>query len=370
MKTINWRNLIFFTSFTLVSLIGAPIYVYNFGLSLSEVLLSLFWIIATGLGITVGHHRLFAHRTFQASPLVVFLGLFFGAATFQESVLQWASQHRDHHKYADTEKDPYNIKQGFWYAHIGWILFRNHPICFDNVKDLMKNKMIVYQNKYYVAWAIAAGVITPLVFGILTGHFWGALFLSVFARVTFVHHGTFLINSAAHYFGKKTFDIQATARDNWIAALLTYGEGYHSFHHRFPSDYRNGYKWYHWDPSKWLIRVFEKIGWVSDLKRVSDFHIIAAKLAAEKDLAEHYLTNENHVAALSALKSRYEHIKSMLHTWEGHVREYGTLCTQLSDRSDAILKSAWKQAQSARLQFLTVRQQWVRFIQRPALSIR
>lgn len=367
---INWRNFIFFVSFFIIAVMGVPIYIYNFGVSASEIIFAVFWVFASGMGITIGYHRLFAHRTFKSHPVVVFLSLFFGAAAFEESALEWASQHRDHHRFVDTEKDPYNIMQGFWYAHIGWIIFRNHSINYENVKDLQKNKLIMHQDKHYVLWAVTAGVLTPLAIGALMGHFWSALMLSVFGRVTFVHHGTFLINSACHYFGKKTYDAFSSARDNWMTALLTYGEGYHSFHHRFPSDYRNGHKWYHWDPSKWTLSILSKFGLVSDLKCVSKFHILAARLIAEKDSAEHYLKNHQPdlaQTALNALKSRYEHLKEILNTWEIHVREYALLCSQLSNQSDAILRSTFERAQAARRQFLSVHDQWIRLIQKRTL---
>ena len=369
LQTINWRNFIFFVSFFIISVIGVPIYIYNNGVSASELILAAFWSVATGLGITFGYHRLFAHRTFKSHPIGVFFALFFGAAAFEESTLQWTSQHRDHHKYVDTDKDPYNIIQGFWYAHIGWILFRNHTISFENVKDLRANKLIVHQDKHYLLWAVGAGVITPLILGVITGHFLGALMLSVFGRITFVHHGTFLINSAAHYYGRKTYDAKSSARDNWMTAFLTHGEGYHSFHHRFPSDYRNGHKWYHWDPTKWFISALSKIGLATDLKRVSKFHILAARLIAEKELAESYIINHPHLAetALNTLKHQYEHLKEILNTWEIRVREYALLCSQLSNKSDAILRAASEQVQAAKHQFCTVREEWIRLIQKPAL---
>ncbi len=354
----------------MISVIGVPIYIYNYGVSAPLLTLTIFWAVATGMGITIGYHRLFAHKTFKSHPIVVFLGLFFGAAAFEESALEWASQHRDHHKYVDTPKDPYNIMQGFWYAHIGWILFRNHTINFENVKDLQQNKLVVHQEKNYVLWAVTAGVLVPLAIGALIGHFWGAALLAVFGRVTFVHHGTFLINSACHYFGRRTYDAQSSARDNWLAAVLTHGEGYHSFHHRFPSDFRNGHKWYHWDPSKWMISIFSKLGLVYDLKHVSKFNILAARLIAEKELAEGYIKNQSPdlaATALNALKSHYENLKDMLNTWEVQFREYANLCSQLSTQSDAILQSAFERAQSAKRQFLSVREQWIRLIQKRTL---
>ena len=133
---------------------------------------------------------------------------------------------------------------------------------------------------------MTAGVLFPVFLGALTGHALGAFLLSVCARLTLVHHATFCINSVCHTFGKPTYDPNATARDHWFVALLTNGEGYHSFHHRFPCDYRNGVRWYQWDPSKWAIALMVKAGWVSDLKMADERSInrawTAAKLASAR----------------------------------------------------------------------------------------
>lgn len=372
-RRINWRNFIFFAATFAVAVIGVPIYTYMCGLTGLDIGLFFFWVVTTGLAITLGYHRLFAHRTFQGHPVIVFLSLFFGAAAFEESALQWASQHRDHHRFVDTDRDPYNIKQGFFYAHIGWILFRNHLIYYDNVKDLQRNKLVMHQHRHYVLWALFAGVVLPAAFGLLVGqNILAALLISVVGRMTFVHHGTFLINSVCHYFGKPTYDIRISAKDHWLAALLTNGEGYHSFHHRFPSDYRNGVRWYHWDPTKWLIALFARLGLATDLKRVSTFHILAARLAAEKEAVEHYLKDQPHLiqhAALEALKIRYDRLKLVLHTWEMHVKEYALLYSQLSNKSDALIRSALERVQDARKQFLSMREQWRRFVHEPALSL-
>src|SRR3989338_8891242 len=293
-NTIKWRNFLFFTITFAVSIIGVPIYIYAHGITAADVILFGFWSTITGLSMTVGYHRLLAHRAFKAHPFLIFLSLFFGAGAFEESALQWTSQHRDHHKYVDTERDPYNIKQGFFYAHIGWILFHNHAIDYSNVKDLQKNKLIMHQHNHYVLWAVTAGVLLPALIGMLTGHLSFFCLISVVGRITFVHHGTFFINSVCHYFGKATYDIHISAKDHWLVALITNGEGYHSFHHRFPSDYRNGYKWYHWDPSKWLIALLARIGFAQDVKWVSQFSILAARLIAEKEAMELYLSAHPH----------------------------------------------------------------------------
>jgi stearoyl-CoA desaturase (delta-9 desaturase) len=198
---------------------------------------------------------------------VRFLALFLGAAAFEQSALTWASTHRDHHRHADTALDPYGIDKGFFYAHIGWMLFWKHEPDFSNVKDLEKDRMIRHQHRHYLAWALAAGVLLPIGIGAMLGQALGAFFLTVCVRLTIVHHATFCINSFSHKFGSAPHDARSTARDNWFIALLTNGEGYHNYHHRFPADYRNGFRWYHWDPSKWTILLLERLGLAWDLKR-------------------------------------------------------------------------------------------------------
>ena len=225
--------------------------------------------MATGLSITTGYHRLFSHTSFKTNAFIRFLILFFGAAAFEQSALTWSSTHRDHHRYADTALDPYGIQKGFFHAHIGWMLFWKHVPDFSNVKDLMKDGMINHQHRHYLAWAIFSGVLFPTALGALAGNALGAFIFTVCVRLTLIHHATFCINSFAHKFGTATHDVHATARDNWFMALLTNGEGYHNFHHSFPTDYRNGVRWYHWDPSKWAIAVLARLGLAWDLQKAS-----------------------------------------------------------------------------------------------------
>ncbi len=276
----NWFNITFISFNTLVGLIGAPIYIAYNGLAWDEVALFVFFCIATGMAITVGYHRLFAHVTYKAHPLVRFLLIFFGSAAFEQSALAWSSQHRDHHRFVDTENDPYSIKKGFFWAHMGWLVAGKYQFHYTNVDDLVRSPLIMHQAKYYVPWAVTAGVITPVVIGSFFGHALSAFLLSVCFRVTLVYHSTWCINSVCHMFGNRTYDKDATARDHWLVAILTFGEGYHNFHHRFPSDYRNGVRWYHWDPSKWMIAVMEKVGLVRDLMRVPEASITRARLSA------------------------------------------------------------------------------------------
>ena len=282
-KKNNWPIITFFSVTTAVAVIGTPLYVWRYGVSLSEVLLLSFFIAATAFAITVGYHRCFAHRAFKAGKLVQFLILFFGAAAFEQSALTWCSGHRDHHRYVDTEQDPYSIKKGFWYAHIGWMTLWTQWQDYSNVKDLMQNRLIRHQHDHYVLWGAASGILLPVLLGALSGHALGAFIFSVCLRLTLVYHATFCINSVCHTFGKATYDIDATAKDHWLVAFFTNGEGYHNFHHRFPIDYRNGVRWYQWDPSKWMIAFLAMLGLVRNLRRTDDLFIAEARRAADRE---------------------------------------------------------------------------------------
>lgn len=260
-----------------MALIACPLYVAYHGIRPETVLLTVFMTAATTMAITAGYHRLFAHRTYRAAALYRFFMLAFGAATFQQSALKWSSLHRTHHQYTDTDRDPYNIKKGFFYAHVGWILFYVRGVDYANVKDLRESRLVELQNRDFQWWAIGFGIVMPVLIGAAYGAAWEAFLFAVGLRLFVVFQTVFFINSFAHTFGSATYDKQASARDNWIGAVLTGGEGYHSFHHRFPSDYRNGVRWYHWDPSKWFIRASSFVGWTWDLQRSPEKQILEAR---------------------------------------------------------------------------------------------
>ena len=279
-RKTRWGSIFFILLVSLTALAGAPLYAHFFGVSRSEIILFLVYFAATSLAITVGYHRYFAHSTFKTNPLIRFVLLFFGAATFEQSALKWSSLHRVHHQYTDTERDPYNIKDGFFYAHVGWILFWKIPVNYDNVKDLQKSRLVMHQHEHYQFWALMAGVFVPLLVGALTGHVLGALIFAVGLRLFLVFNSAFFINSFAHTFGSKSYDPQVSARDHWLGALLTNGEGYHNYHHKFPNDYRNGILWYHWDPSKWMIWMLGKLGLARELRRTPPEQIIKARQEA------------------------------------------------------------------------------------------
>ncbi len=276
-RKTRWGSIGFFALIHSVTLIAAPWYAAVNGVSAFTLWLTALYGLATILAISMGYHRLFSHAAFKAHPFVKFLCLFFGGATFQQSALKWSSLHRRHHQLTDTPEDPYNIQFGFWYAHMGWIMFWRQPVDYLNVKDLQKDPMVQHQHQHFQYWAIGAGVAVPVLIGAAAGHALEALIFAVAVRMTLIFHFTFFINSYAHTFGSRNYDATTSARDNWLGALLTNGEGYHNFHHAFPADYRNGIRWYHWDPAKWLIFTCSKVGLTSDLKRSSDERIREAR---------------------------------------------------------------------------------------------
>jgi len=268
-QRINWTNTIFLLLTPIVG-IGGLIFILTTGvLHWQTVLLSLFWLIASGLSITAGYHRLFAHRTYRANVLVRLFFILMGAAAFEGSVLEWSTDHRNHHRYTDTDRDPYDIKKGFWYAHIGWLFVLETELRdYSNVEDLSADPLIRFQHKYFSYIAIVVGFVFPTLLALLWGDPLGGLLIAGVFRTVLNQHFTFCINSVCHIFGKRTYSAEQSARDNWMTAFFTYGEGFHNFHHQFPIDYRNGIRAYHYDPSKWLIWGLSRVGLASDLKQV------------------------------------------------------------------------------------------------------
>ncbi|MBE2213211.1 MAG: fatty acid desaturase [Opitutaceae bacterium] len=292
---INWVTSAFLGCTALGTIIAVPWYLWTYGVDAFQVVLFLAFFAATGLSITVGYHRLFSHLSFKASWPVRLFTLVFGAAAFENSVLEWASDHRNHHKHVDGDDDPYDISKGFWHAHIGWILFKlNAEPPRDNVRDLERDPLVVWQERWYYVLAVAVGFLLPAALGWLYGGpsaALGGFLLAGVARVTFVQHMTFFINSLCHTIGSQPYSGRCSARDSWIMALFTFGEGYHNYHHEFQHDYRNGVKWWQWDPTKWTVWTLDRLRLVRDLRRVPDEKILIAQVAEALRRVEAHLAS-------------------------------------------------------------------------------
>ena len=268
----DWGNIAFIVSAKLLALAAIP-YLIFVHFSWWTLLLGVVWFHLCGLSITGGYHRLFAHPTYKAHGLLRAFYLFFGAASVQNSVLKWADDHRRHHAHTDTDSDPYNIQRGFWWAHIGWIFHRDKGRKLEMVKDLQADPLVRFQDRFYVPIALTAGVVLPGLLGLLWGDPVGAVLVAGFLRLAVQWHATFAVNSVAHMTGKKPFDETISAQDSFLTALITLGEGYHNFHHRFPMDYRNGVRWWQPDPTKWAICAASWFGLTWDLRRTAPVRI-------------------------------------------------------------------------------------------------
>lgn len=281
-KTIDWPTTLFLIISHFIGILGTGIYVYFNGVHALEIFNFALFYALTGISITAGYHRYFAHRSYDCHFFLRLFYLIFGACAYENSVLRWASDHRIHHKHVDTDLDPYNIKKGGWHAHIGWVFSRRSEWSnLDNVKDLENDPLVLWQGKYYLLIAIIVGSVLPFLIGLSIGRPWGGLLWGGFFRVMFVHHTTFFINSLAHMVGRQTYTDQDSSRDNWWLAFLTYGEGYHNYHHKFQADYRNGVHWYQWDPTKWMIALCSWLNLTHRLNRTPSQKILSAKLEME-----------------------------------------------------------------------------------------
>ncbi|OZB04641.1 MAG: acyl-CoA desaturase [Idiomarina sp. 34-48-12] len=325
---IIWLNLSVFAITFLVTVIGVPWYGLTHGFSAGLIAGLIGTIVFAGISITAGYHRLWAHRAYDAHWSLRILFALGGALAVQNSALHWSSDHREHHKHVDdNDKDPYSAKRGFWYSHIGWML-REYQASrysnYDNAKDLQKDPIVMWQHRNYLMLTLVTSIGWPIALGLMLGDVWGAIILVGFARLVINHHTTFFINSLAHIWGKQTYTDRNTARDNGVLALLTFGEGYHNYHHIFSADYRNGIRWWHFDPTKWLIRACSWVGLTSNLKRTNGYQVEKARLEMQfkKATAKAQLSCETTMAKLhdefdlmvAKLREYYQVRKQLLDT--------------------------------------------------------
>ena len=281
LERINWTTSSFLIGTAALTVTAVPAYLWFYGLDWFQVGLFFVMLSACGFSISLGYHRLFSHLSFKASWPIRLCTLIFGAAAFENSVLMWASEHRRHHKHVDHDDDPYCISKGFFHAHIGWLLFKLTPEPpYDNVADLQRDKLVCWQDRHVHKIAFVVSFVLPGVAGYLWNG-WvgslGAILLAGVARIVFLQHCTFLINSACHTIGRQPYSTRCSARDSLLLALFTFGEGYHNYHHAFQHDYRNGVKPWQMDPTKWIIWSLSKLGLVRNLRRVENETIAAAQ---------------------------------------------------------------------------------------------
>ncbi|KAN0111682.1 delta9-fatty acid desaturase [Russula decolorans] len=278
-KELNYLSLAVLTITPTIALYGA----FTTKIRWETAIFATVYYFITGLGITAGYHRLWAHRSYNASkPLQYFLAAM-GAGAVEGSIKWWSRGHRAHHRYTDTDLDPYNAHRGLLWSHIGWMIVkpRRKPGVAD-VSDLSKSEVVRWQHRWYVWLILLMGFGVPTVIpGLLWGDWRGGYIYAGAARLVFVHHSTFCVNSLAHWLGDAPFDDKHTPRDHVVTAIVTLGEGYHNFHHQFPSDFRNALRWYQYDPTKWFIAVCSWLGLASHLKTFPDNEVRKGQLTMQ-----------------------------------------------------------------------------------------
>lgn len=317
-----WTNVILFSSTLLAALILIPWYQLSYGFDAVTIISAILCLFYCGLSITAGYHRLWSHRTYQAHWSVRLFVAIGGAFALQNSALHWCSDHRLHHKFVDDNaKDPYSAKRGLWYSHIGWMLRHYNIATYDdysNVRDLQKDPIVMWQHKYYLLLAVVTNVGIPLLLGWLSGHMLASIIAVGVARLVLSHHFTFFINSWAHLWGNQPYTDKNTAKDNWLLAIFTHGEGYHNFHHIFESDYRNGIKWYHYDPTKWLINALARGGLATKLRVTPQQKIEQAKLTMILQKSQQRLALRHDVEELKLkIQAEYEQLVVKLNEFYG-----------------------------------------------------
>lgn len=283
-KIINWGPITFLVTYQVLLLAALPFYFY-YNVPKMGMLITMFVLLyITGLSITAGYHRYYAHRSYRTGSVVEAILLFFGSMATQGSALRWSFDHRIHHAHVDTDEDPYSIKKGFWYAHFLWLVEKPREIEAKTVSDLLKNKLVMFQHNYYKTTMIASNAMVVVFFGWLFQDYLGAIMLVLGLRMFLLHHFTWFINSLAHTWGDKPFCLELSAVDNYFLSMLTFGEGYHNYHHTYANDYRNGIRWYHFDPTKWLIWTLSKFGLAHGLKRMDSATIQKRIVIEHKNL--------------------------------------------------------------------------------------
>jgi stearoyl-CoA desaturase (delta-9 desaturase) len=289
---INWPTTLMFIITPLAAAVLVPWYGLVHGFSAGSWGVFVFFLIACGMSVTAGYHRLWAHRAYEAHGALKIIYLIFGSMALQNSALVWCSSHRVHHLHVDdNERDPYSAGRGFWFSHIGWML-RYYPSGnpdFSNARDLERDPLLAFQQRHYLPIALITNFGLTIAAGLLVGDLWVTFILAGLLRVVISHHFTFLINSLAHMWGTRPYTDENSARDNPVLAVLTHGEGYHNFHHIFAHDYRNGVRWWQWDPTKWLVASMQFLGLARRLKRTPAFQIQRALLAMQFQRAQEKL---------------------------------------------------------------------------------
>lgn len=317
---------------------------YALGNSLGwfELILFLTGYYMANISVGLGLHRLWSHDAYKTNKYVEFILAVLSAGTLQGPALSWASNHFDHHTYTDTEKDPHTPQKynggfmGFLWSHMGWMLTGEGSYKSINRVTMVKlgrNNVLRWQLKYYWQIAVAMNTIVPA----FVGFVFGGTALAAYAGFLFIGLGralqqqaTFFVNSLCHFVGTQKYT-NGTSRDIWWLAFMLLGENWHNFHHAFPSDYRNGAKWYQADVHKWLIYLMSKCGLAWGLKRTAKVRVDAKIVQTKNQLTE--LTNHK----IALMQKTLNELNSMC----------AEKLSELENSSMEVKKKFWKSLSAA-----------------------
>lgn len=256
-----------------LGLLAAVVLSWGWGFTWVELVLLVVMYLLTALGITVGYHRLFTHRSFETNRVVQVILSILGSMALQGPLLRWVALHRRHHQYSDQHGDPHSphlyghsildLVRGSWHAHLGWMFAPDPPDLLRYVTDLRQDRLLRLMSALFPVY-VAAGLLIPAVLGgVLTGSWMGALLGLMWggiARVFLVHHVTWSINSVCHIWGGRPFQVADESRNNVVFGILALGEGWHNNHHAFQNSARHGLLWWQIDVSYWVIRTLALLG--------------------------------------------------------------------------------------------------------------
>jgi stearoyl-CoA desaturase (delta-9 desaturase) len=253
----HWAQSIPFFGVHVAAVVGIALLGWSwsgFGLAMALYAIRMF-------GVTAVYHRYFSHRSYKMGRVTQFLMGVLATTSTQKGILWWAAHHRRHHKYSDQPEDIHSVRQdGFWHAHVGWILAKDYEQTeYDKIKDFAKFPELVWLNKLHLVPPIALAVALYLVAG-----GWGLVW-GFFVSTTLLWHGTFTINSLSHVFGKRRYATTDDSKNNWLLALITLGEGWHNNHHHYQRSTAQGFYWWEIDITYYVLKVMSWLGLVSDL---------------------------------------------------------------------------------------------------------
>jgi stearoyl-CoA desaturase (Delta-9 desaturase) len=278
-KPVEQVALYVFVVVPFLAFVAAVPVAWGWGLGWTDLALFLAFYYVSGLGITVGYHRYFTHGSFKAArPLRIALAVA-GSLAIEGPVIRWVADHRRHHAYSDRDGDPHSpwrfgnslpaLVKGFWFAHLGWMFDVEHTNREKYTPDLMRDRAIRLVDRLFPTWgaisvflpALLGGLISMSWAGALSAFFWASL-----VRIFLLHHVTWSINSVCHMIGDRPFAARDKSANFWPLAILSFGESWHNMHHADPTAARHGVLRGQIDTSARLIWIFEKLGWVSDVR--------------------------------------------------------------------------------------------------------